>query len=249
MGTPDRQQALLQRTQAIVLALGRGPMGFAALQQMLDDVPAPTLSRLLKSIQAMGWIVHGDHGYELGEAARHFARQLLGQIDIGELLRPCLVALRDATGASAACYEWYDNKVVLRATAEAPESVHYTDIGKTVPEVTRHGFARALMAGLSNDQSWELARQSPKRESFTRQQWDDEMLAIRARSCAIECGSHKPHVTRIAFLVQQGRQPWLSIGVSTLGVDENVAEELCRVMTPIIKTFHENFKQNEHAEE
>ena len=66
------------------------------------DLPRATVFRLLRTLESMGFVTRedGGRGYRLGPAVLGLGFEFLAALEVPELARPALEALRDRTGAS-----------------------------------------------------------------------------------------------------------------------------------------------------
>ncbi|MFW5845940.1 MAG: helix-turn-helix domain-containing protein, partial [Planctomycetota bacterium] len=145
----DRQARSLARGRDVLLLCAARPDGCSfSTCAAATGLPAPTLSRLLRSLVGLGWLAHDGVRYRLTDSTRSWARRLLGPLRAGDLLRPVVQDLATTTGDSAAFYEIVDGRVVLQAKCEMPDGTHYMHEGGQVPELCRHGFAQLWMAHL-----------------------------------------------------------------------------------------------------
>lgn len=130
------------------LACSRDRRSFSALQRDCGDLPAPTLSRLLKVLVSEGLVERDpSHGmYRLGAAMLELSRMALGSHPRSEVLRPVVESLALETGQSAAFYELDDTGLRIAVKDERPNSCHYMDTGQYNRQTTRHGFWRAVLA-------------------------------------------------------------------------------------------------------
>ncbi|MFW5829846.1 MAG: IclR family transcriptional regulator domain-containing protein [Planctomycetota bacterium] len=199
----DRQARALARARAVLLLCAGQTEGcsFSACAAA-TELPAPTLSRLLRSLVALGWIAHEADRYRVTDVTRAWARRLLGPVGIVELLRPVVQSLATTTGESAAFYEVVEGRVVLQAKYEMPDGTHYMHEGGQVPEVCRHGFAQLWMAHLDDNERLRRLRDTAHppadEERFLR-----ACVRMRSEGMVVERGEHSPAVARIAAPVHR----------------------------------------------
>jgi DNA-binding IclR family transcriptional regulator len=217
----DRLPQSLDRALLVIDALAEGAMGFSALRARLKGLPAPTLSRLLRALAAAGAVVKGSAGYGLAPRAVRLARRVAGGQSPAEAVEPLLADLAAGTGDSAACYGWREGRVTLLAKREVPESFHYMAVGGEVPELTRHGFAQALVGQLALAGQRDCWRRCPRRGERPLSDFLARCAAIARAGVAIERGEHRAGVSRVAAAVRAGRSGPLvaSIGISSLSRD------------------------------
>jgi IclR family transcriptional regulator, acetate operon repressor len=212
----DRQARALERARDVLLLCARQAEGcsFSACAEE-TGLPAPTLSRLLRSLVGLGWVAHEGDRYRVTDATKAWVRCLLGPVSIVDLLRPMVQSLATATGESAAFYEVVDGRVLLQAKYEMPDGTHYMREGGQVPEVCRHGFAQLWMAHLDAHERLRRLRDTAHPPA-DEERFLEACARMRDEGVVVECGEHSPAVARIAAPVFRpgGRLFCGSIGIS-----------------------------------
>jgi DNA-binding IclR family transcriptional regulator len=217
----SRQEESLARALQVLRLLSARKDGakFSELAVERGRMPAPTLSRLLRSMTALGLVVReAAHGrYRLGAEATSLARTLLDSQPHQLLVQPVIEALARATEQSAAYYEPDGAELVLLAKAEVPHSFHYIDIFGRVPELTRHGFGQVYLAW-SGGQRRHLMRAGGWQPAAGPRQFEQRCRDALKVGYLIERGEHLAGVTRIAapVLAQDGTLIGV-LGISALG--------------------------------
>jgi DNA-binding IclR family transcriptional regulator len=130
-----------------LLSANRNGLSFTVLKQIMDNMPSPTLSRLLKYLMADEIVVKTDTGdYTIGTAFLELARKTLNGYTIGEIIHPFVVELANITGQSSAYAELTDNAFVLRSKYEQPGSFHYIELNEQSPYIYENGFGMVCLA-------------------------------------------------------------------------------------------------------
>ncbi len=222
----ERLHLALARTIAVANALAAGPLPFSSLQTCVGGLAAPTLARLLRALVGAGIVTKVADGYGLGQAALRTARRIVGALGTSALVVPQLAGLAEAAGDSAAFYGWSDGVLTLQATSEVAESFHYMAVGGVVAELSRHGFAQAVAAGLPEAERAACWQRDPRRGEIALPAFQVRCAEIRRRGVAIERGEHRSGVLRVAAVVRRGENGAVlgALGVSALSDDPAHAE-------------------------
>lgn len=130
-----------------LLAANRKGLSFTVLKMTMNNMPSPTLSRLLKYLLADEIVVKTARGdYMIGTAFLDLARKTLNGCTIGEIIQPFVIELAEMTGQSAAYSELTDSSFVLRSKYEQPGSFHYIDLNEPSPYIYENGFGMVCLA-------------------------------------------------------------------------------------------------------
>jgi DNA-binding IclR family transcriptional regulator len=130
-----------------LLAANRKGLSFTVLKTTMDNMPSPTLSRLLKYLMADELVVKTTKGdYAIGTAFLELARKTLNGYTLGEIIHPFVVELAETTGQSAAYAELTENAFVLRSKYEQPGSFHYIALNEQSPYIYENGFGMVCLA-------------------------------------------------------------------------------------------------------
>jgi DNA-binding IclR family transcriptional regulator len=221
----DRLAQALDRSLAIIDCLAEGELSFGALRERSGDLPPPTFTRLVKALVASGILAGGKNGYRLAPRFLQTARGTIGGLGEGDLLKPVLAELAEATGESAAFYALRQGRVILVATHEMPESQRYMLPGGSVPEATRHGFVMAAVMRsdiATQKAAWQAC---PYKRDCAWTMFRDQLAEARRRGVSVELGTHRPGVMRVAANI--GANPCRgSIGISSARCEANYAKTI-----------------------
>jgi DNA-binding IclR family transcriptional regulator len=148
----DTNISLRRGLKVLDLLAGRHPVTFSYLRERLGDVPATTLSRLLKVLLEEGWVLRDAQGhYCLAPGGVDFARRCIGGLDEGELLAPLVERLAEETGESAAFAQFREIGFFFLAKREAPSSYHYIPLYQLNPDLKDNGFGFLCLAFQRDD--------------------------------------------------------------------------------------------------
>ncbi|NOX29907.1 MAG: IclR family transcriptional regulator [Actinobacteria bacterium] len=125
----------VERSFAILRALGRGPMG---VTELADDVglAKSTVSRLLASLETEGAVEQVEAGgqYQVGEALAELGAAHRGASSLTALARPILVELVEQIGEAAGLSIVDGNSMLYLTQVEAPGEIQVRDwTGETAP--------------------------------------------------------------------------------------------------------------------
>jgi DNA-binding IclR family transcriptional regulator len=130
-----------------------GGMSFSLLRHKLDNLPAPTLSRLLKVLCEHAWVERKINGeYQSGKTFFAVAHRLSGTPGIAEIATPYIERLAAVSEESAAFAEPVEDGFMFRAKCEQPDSYHYIDLNRKNVSPT-NGFNVVCRAYDSSDDS------------------------------------------------------------------------------------------------
>jgi DNA-binding IclR family transcriptional regulator len=201
----DRQASSLQRAMQILEVCAAAADGCSYSEcASATGLPAPTLARLLRSLQSLAWLSHADGRYRPTASLREMARRLGRTVSRQDILRQHFRALAEQCQESAAYYEGVDQMVMLVMKHEMPDGVHYMPTGGRVPEICWHGFAQIWLAHLSPAQRDRLIAESPFAPRDGRRQFLSQLVGMRRQGLVRETGEHSPRVGRIAAPVFAG---------------------------------------------
>ncbi len=146
----------LHRGFQILDLLSRNPSGlsFGRLQELMDNLPSPTLSRLLKAMSDSGWVVRNYSGqYSAGINFIDAAKRMAGKLNLSEVTAPFVERLALISEESAAFAEFLEDGIVFRAKHEMPFSYHYIHLDSKNSSLA-NGFnivSRAYQTDTGND--------------------------------------------------------------------------------------------------
>ncbi|MBN1671047.1 MAG: hypothetical protein JXR37_08450 [Kiritimatiellae bacterium] len=195
---------------------------FTALRRACGDVPPTTLARLLRPLLAQGMLRKlPDTGrYAPGAAFVGLAHSVLGRQPREQLVQPVLDALANATGESAAYYEWDGDWLILRAKAEQPESFHYSEAGARHWHRPMNAFFRVCQAYLPADTVADIFRRYTAQTGRRERPKPRQLAAVRRNGVLSAEEPVRGIVTRIAapaFLGEGGACAGAA-GITTLRV-------------------------------
>lgn len=144
--TPSNSPGLRSALAILARLADSGGLPFTRLRREVN-LPAATVSRLLKVLAEEGWVSGGaQEPWRPGPAFRAAAWRLAPRSDLAHLVLPVVEDLAEGTGESAAFVEWGGDGIVFRAKAERPESYHYLGVGERNRGVLEHPFALLCLA-------------------------------------------------------------------------------------------------------
>jgi DNA-binding IclR family transcriptional regulator len=133
-----------------IAAAGAGGAGFGELRRALDDLPAPTLSRLLKALVASGHAVKTEAGrYAAGPELSALGRELSGGGSLEDVARAALAEFTRRTGESAAFARFYGDRLVLVEKSEIADGYKLASAGTVFHPAEDEGPAIAVASLLS----------------------------------------------------------------------------------------------------
>lgn len=217
-----QQLAPLRRGMELLRAVAQAHdwCTFSGLQEALNGLPAPTLSRLLK-VLVDEKLVEKDalHGrYRKGSALLDLAHLVLGSLPKARVVQPVLDWLADETGQSAAFFTFDTDAIVMVAKAERPNSCHFIDVGARNTDLARHGFARVILAYMPPDVSRSLLEQAPHRSELGMADLQAHLMHIRSGGLCVERSESKTNWLRVTAPVFNARTDGLpdAIGVTAV---------------------------------
>lgn len=222
----------LRRGIEVLRILSRHPGGctFTELQEATGDLPAPTLSRLMKALVDEELATKdADHGrYLLGKTMVVLAQSVLGSTPREEILHPVLVSLAERTRESSAYFEREADHLVLLDKVERAESHHYMSVMGRNTQFA-HGFYQVILAFLPDDTRERLVSGVSEWHCGKRE-WKRRLKEARKNGVYFEDEDLKPGMCRFAAPVLCGNDGEVvgSIGVTfhKAGADENRLAEL-----------------------
>jgi DNA-binding IclR family transcriptional regulator len=136
-----------------LMGLTHGPVSFSFLRDNLFDVTPAGLSRLLKDLNALGWIEKNEEGlYEPGRFWKESAAGLTGQIPFAERVRPVVERLAERSGHSATYVEYISSQaaIIHLAKQEMEDSMHYSDLNVPNNRILYNTMGRLCLAWQSD---------------------------------------------------------------------------------------------------
>lgn len=146
------------------------------------DLYKSTVLRLAATLEAEGFLVRGaDRLFRPGQELWRLGALYQRGLDLGDLVRPCLRRLVDATGETASFYIADGNERICLYRLNSPRSVrHHLEEGQRLP-IDRGAAGRVLVAFGNGD--------------------DPESRAIRAKGFHLSAGERDPEVAAAAVPV------------------------------------------------
>ena len=193
----------------VLKVLARYPEGctFGQLQKQLDDLPAPTLSRLLKVMVDERMVAKDPAAgiYKTGPLAFNLSRRFLGRATVPEVMQPIVDQLAEVTGESAAYAEYENSSIIFLATKHMPQSFHYMEIGSPNTKVAYHGFGQICLAHLPEGKTDLAVRKSPVPLPLPEKQYRARLNKIKKDGYFIEYRESQDVVTRVIAPVFKGK--------------------------------------------
>ena len=218
----DSQQMIGLRRGLYVMELlcERGTVSFSDLQQHLD-LPAPTLSRVLKALvdEAIIDKVSDKGPYRLGLRFKSMAEICLRPANLADAIQPFLKNLASITAETAACFAWKTDKVEMIAKAETEDSVHLIDPGQTNNKLCQNGFAQVCLAFQSEAIIAQTLAESPWKPLLQEEAFRQRLDDIRTNRLLIEVGEAKADRARIVSPLFFGEDGMFagSLGIALFG--------------------------------
>ncbi len=208
----DRALDLLE-----ALARSDGPTGLGGLAAV-TGLPQGTAHRLLRSLQARGYVRHdADRKYSLGAAAFRLGDAALRSL--AHSARPYLTRLVEHTGETANLSVLEGDDVVYVAQVPSPHTLRmFAEVGRHVPP---HSTAsgKVLLAALPPEEAAALVRRAglPRMTAHTitdAQVFREELDRARARGWASDEGEQEQGVRCVAVPVGRGGEVFAAISLS-----------------------------------
>jgi DNA-binding IclR family transcriptional regulator len=208
MAENGQQMMAFRRGVWVLKIMARYPEGctFGQLQQQLDGLPAPTLSRLLK-VMVDERMVAKDPAtgiYKAGPLAFNLSRRFLGRATVPEVVQPILDRLAEQTGESAAYAEYENSSIIFLATKNIPQSFHYMEVGSPNRKVAYHGFGQVCLAYLPPGKTDLAIKNSQVPLPLPEKQYRTRLHKIKKDGYFIEYRESQDVVTRIIAPVFKG---------------------------------------------
>ena len=145
-------------------AAGRPGAGFGDLRRALQNLPAPTLSRLLKALAAAGYARRTPAGrYARGPELEVLGRELGSGGSLEEAARQAMAEYTRRTGESVAFARFYGDRLVLVDKIEVADSFKLAPRGQVFHPAAWEGPAVAVAAHLPATDLERLARSPDSR--------------------------------------------------------------------------------------
>jgi DNA-binding IclR family transcriptional regulator len=185
LDNPSTNPGLRSALAILARLADSGGLPFTRLRREVE-LPAATVSRLLKVLAEEGWVAGGgQEPWRPGSAFRAAAWRLAPSADLAGLIQPVVDALAESSGESSAFVEWGGDGIVFRAKRERPESYHYLDVGARNRSVVQHPFALVCLAHTSSA-AWRRFAASARKHGL-----DLEATMTRIQTEGVYCGRDK----------------------------------------------------------
>ena len=195
------------------------------------DLPRTTVFRLAQTLESMGFLkrVVGSKLYRLGPSVLGIGFEFLASLELPEIARPALEALRDGTGASSHLAIAHGSEIVY-LSRYAGRSALASNI-RVGSRLAAHAssMGRVLLADLAEDELDRLYRNQPL-EPYT-DQTPTTLDALRAlldddrrRGYVVSRSFYERGVASIAAPVRDGTRKAVA-AVSITAVEQAIEEE------------------------
>lgn len=122
-------------------------MSFSGIQDALGDLPAPTLSRLLKAMTEEGWLEKGPSGeYLPGNEFLKVCKRVSGGASMEDILEPIVVKLAECAGETSAFSIFADNCFIFKLKHEMPDSYHHIELNRKSSAIFSNGIGISNLA-------------------------------------------------------------------------------------------------------
>lgn len=193
------------------------------------NLPASTAQRLVDNLVAHGLLDATTHGYRVGLRMAYWAAPANQGIDVVDMVKPALVALRDELGETAAFFRPSLNYRVCVAIAETKELLHTSmRIGRILP-LHAGSAGRVILAWNPELADRLLSTDLPRVSPDTITQASDLAEAIRdtrAQGFAITTGERESGASSLAAPVFNGQADLVG-AISVLGPSIRISRETC----------------------
>ncbi len=137
----------IRQALRILKILAEEPRAFNQLRRLLDDMAAPSLSRLLRVMGEENWVEKCALGlYRPGKLFRCAGSILSSSVNYLDLIQPEVDELAEISGESSAYVEWERDGIIFLAKKEVAGSFHYLAIGAKNCSIFHNGFAILALA-------------------------------------------------------------------------------------------------------
>lgn len=164
-----------------VMADRGGEGSFNELKAACNELPSPTLSRLLKVLVEEGLLEKPANGgpYRLGGATITLAQSVVGAIPKEKKLQPVLDALAARTGHSAAYLEMSGNHGIFVAKSLMPDAFSYRTVGDPITRINRNAFTQICLAYMDEKKAVRLLDGLTEPSAIPRKQFLQRLKRIR----------------------------------------------------------------------
>jgi len=197
---PDNVSALTRGFEVLgCVAAARRPLGNGDIA-LATGIPRPTVSRLVATLVSLGHLrpARETDKYELAAGVVRLAEAFLGAIDVRAHARPHLLALAEATGASAflGVRDGDEMLVVDAGRARSAVAVIGADVGTRMSLATS-ALGRAWLAGVDAPTRAAVLASWPPNPKL-----DATLADARRLGHALSLGEWHPNINAVAVPVR-----------------------------------------------
>ncbi len=176
----------------ILASAGEGGVSFSELGRELNDLPAPTLSRLLKALILDEYVLKTDAGlYSRGPALESLGRTLGSGGSLEELALEAMNAFSHETGESIGFARFYGDRLVMAEKVEVADSFKLAQYGYAFSPWEKEGPTIVVAAHLASADFNRFVRSADSRvDSIT--EFKRLAAAYRKAGVQIEPMPHRP---------------------------------------------------------
>jgi DNA-binding IclR family transcriptional regulator len=138
----------IRRTFELIELVSQNKSGlsFSAIQKNMNDLPGPTLTRLLKVAVDEKWMTKTEGLYYPGSKLMSVCRKLTGSVQIEDIMGPIVKELAVTCEESAAYAEFAEDAFVFKVKNEQPASYHHIDINTKNRGIFYNGYGIVCLA-------------------------------------------------------------------------------------------------------
>ena len=180
------------RALNVLARAGESGVTFSELGHKLEDLPAPTLSRLLKALGAEGYIVKNSSGlYVSGPQLQELSRALGAGGSIEEIALDAMNTYARETGESIGFARFYGDRLVMVEKVEVPDSFKLATLGYVFAVAVNEGPSIVVAAHLSGTDLRNYIN-SPESRIESRVQFRKAAASARKTGYRLEPMPHRP---------------------------------------------------------
>src|ERR671912_1378302 len=206
---PDFVEALARGLDVIAcFDAGRPAMTLSEIA-VAAELARPTARRLLLTLAELGYVRVSDNTFALTPKVLGLGMAYVSSLGLWDIARPHLEALVARTGESSSMAQLDGSDIVYVARVAVPKIIALrVEIGTRFP-AARTSQGKVLLAALSPAEL-EATLAVPSRAGLprdigrSRQQLDEELVAVRARGWALADEELAPGVRSVAVPVRDG---------------------------------------------
>ncbi len=209
----------IRRTFELLELLADKPegMGFNNIQEKMGNVPAPTLSRLLKALEDEKIVDKKNSKYILGKRFSSLARSASDILSRDERIQKSLDRLAMRTEQSAALFETHPDGCRIAFTSERPESFRYGNPGHIQRDYLRHSFGKVVIAYTDPSEIHDWWAKAAHEPPTSMEDFVHELQDIRKYGYYADLDTRNASVTRVVAPVFKDEELAGSAGISIIG--------------------------------